>query len=97
MSHIPNNAMPRARAEPDQEKGSRPKASTSRSQIADRLRTRSGAVVAAGIVAAAGLAAAASIPAVRGRIRELAGGGSTSAAAAKAGKKKGKAAKNKSD
>jgi hypothetical protein len=74
MSHIPNSAMPHAKAQPEaQESGSR------LSGMIDTVRGAPKGALAAGAVVAAGAIAAVAIPLVKGALADRKGSGGKSA------------------
>jgi len=71
MSHIPNSAMPHAKAADDAEEGG----GSGLSAIVDKVRNAPKGVLAAGAVVAAGAVAAAAIPLVKGALADRKSGG----------------------
>jgi hypothetical protein len=65
MSHIPNSAMPHAKAAPEQ-----PEGGSGLSGLLDKVRSAPKGAIAAGAVVAVGALAAAAIPLVKGALAD---------------------------
>jgi len=71
MSHIPNSAMPHAKAEPEENEAG----GSGLSAVLDKVRGAPRGAIVAGAAVAAGALAAAAIPLVKGALADRKSGG----------------------